>query len=603
MAFVTLSIDGKQACVEEGTMIIEAARSVGVDIPTLCYLKDINVVGSCRVCVVEVEGAKTLQAACVTPVSSGMVVHTNTPAVRASRRLSVEMILSNHPFDCLTCTRNLNCELQDLAERLGIRHVRFQQDKKDEPIDLSTPSIIRDPNKCILCRRCISVCEKIQSVNAIGPLGRGFSSNVGPAWGESMNASSCIYCGQCVLVCPVGALYEKEYTEEVWQALNDPEKFVLVQTAPATRVSIGEPFGLSPGSISTGKMVSALRQLGFNRVFDTDFAADLTIMEEGSELLDRLANDGPLPLITSCSPGWIKFMEEFYPEMAKNVSTCKSPQQMFGAVAKTYYAQKVGIDPSNMVVVSIMPCTAKKFECQRPEMSSSGYQDVDYVLTVRELARMIKQAGIDFKNLPEEEYDAPLGISTGAGVIFGATGGVMEAALRTAYEVHTGKSLSEIDFVEVRGIDGVKEASIDLNGTKLNVAVAHGIVNARVVLDRAKSGEKEYHFIEIMTCPGGCIGGGGQPIPTNADIIKSRIAAIYGADEAMTIRKSHENPAVKELYEKFLGKPLSYKSHELLHTTYTKRPQFGFMVNKDDQGAWPLEEIAAACAGSGDEDS
>jgi iron-only hydrogenase group A len=598
MALVTLTIDGKQVTVEEGTMIIEAARSAGIDIPSLCYLKDINVIGACRVCVVEVEGAKTLQAACVTPVRPGMVVRTNTPAVRASRKLTVELILSDHPYECPTCARNLNCELQTLADRLGIRRVRFQSPKEEEPVDMSTPAIVRDPNKCILCRRCVAVCEKVQTVNAIGPVGRGFDTTIAPAWGEGMGASTCIMCGQCVLVCPVGALYERDYIEEVWEALGDPDKFVIVQTAPATRVAIGEPFGLPPGSISTGKMVSALRQLGFDRVFDTDFAADLTIMEEGSELLDRLAKGGPLPLITSCSPGWIKFMETFYPDIADNVSSCKSPQQMFGAVAKTYYAKKMGIDPADMVVVSIMPCTAKKFECQRPEMNASGYQDVDYVLTVRELARMIKQAGIDFENLPEDEYDDPLGISTGAGVIFGATGGVMEAAVRTAYELYTGKTLDKIDFEDVRGLEGVKEAAIDLDGTKLKVAVAHGLANARAVLDAVKAGEAEYHFIEIMTCPGGCIGGGGQPIPTDTEIRKKRIAAIYEADRNMPLRKAHENPAIKELYDTFLGKPLSERAHQLLHTTYTRRPRHGTMVCKIEQEVWPLDEAAAGCTGT-----
>lgn len=593
MALVTLTIDGKTVTVEEGTSILEAAKSAGIDIPSLCYLREINVIGSCRVCVVEVERAKTLQAACVTPVGQGMVVRTNTPKVRASRRLTVEMILSDHPYECPTCPRNLNCELQELAERMGIRQVRFQGHKEEQPIDTSSPSIVRDPNKCILCRRCVSVCEKVQTVNAIGPWGRGSRTTIGPAWGESMNDSPCVNCGQCVLVCPVGALYEKDQTEEVWKVLADPGKYVIVQTAPATRVSIGEPFGLPQGSISTGKMVAALRRLGFAKVFDTDFAADLTIMEEGSELLERLQHGGPLPLITSCSPGWIKFMEEFYPELSKNVSSCKSPQQMFGALAKTYYAEKMGIDPANMVVVSIMPCTAKKFEAARPEMNSSGYADVDYVLTVRELARMIKQAGIDFSELPEEEYDAPLGISTGAGVIFGATGGVMEAALRTAYELATGKMLEKLDFEEVRGLEGVKEASVNLEGTVLKVAVAHGLGNARTLLDAVKSGEKQYHFIEIMTCPGGCIGGGGQPIPTDTSVREKRLAAIYEADRKMPLRKSHENPAVQELYRTYLGKPLSEKSHHLLHTHYRGRPKFGPMVEKNGQGIWAPDRAAA----------
>ncbi|MBE3519380.1 MAG: iron hydrogenase small subunit [Firmicutes bacterium] len=588
---VTLTIDGKQVTVKEGTNVVEAARAAGIDIPTLCYLKDVNAIGSCRVCVVEVEKSKTLQAACVTQVQPGMVVYTNTPRVRRARRLAVELILSEHPYECPTCPRNLNCELQTLAERMGIRHVRFQAKKDPKPIDDSTPAIIRDPNKCILCRRCVAVCQKIQGVDAIGPFKRGIDTAIGPAWGETLADSPCVQCGQCVLVCPVGALYEKDYTEEVWKALSDPSKHVIVQTAPATRVAIGEEFGLPYETVSTGKMVAALRRLGFAKVFDTDFAADLTIMEEGSELLERLENGGPLPLITSCSPGWVKFMEQFYPELADNVSSCKSPQQMFGALAKTYYAEKAGIDPSSIVVVSIMPCTAKKFECQRPEMTASGYQDVDYVLTVRELARMIKQAGIDFQDLEDEEYDAPLGISTGAGVIFGATGGVMEAALRTAYELHTGKTLPSVDFEPVRGMESIKEAEIQMDGTTLRVAVAHGLSNARALLERVKAGEK-YHFIEIMACPGGCIGGGGQPIPTNDEVRQKRIAAIYKADRGMPLRKSHENPAVQELYRTYLGKPLGPRSKKLLHTTYRWRHVFGTMVEKAGAAVWPVDQAA-----------
>lgn len=596
MAMVTLTIDGKQVTVPEGTPIIEAARTVGIDIPSLCYLKDINVIGSCRVCVVEVERAKTLQAACVTPVANGMVVHTNSPKVRAARKTVVELVLSDHPFECLTCPRNLNCELQALAERLGIRTVRYEGAHREErPVDASTPAIVRDPSKCILCRRCVSVCEKIQGVYAIGPYGRGMDTVIGPAWRETMGNSSCVQCGQCVLVCPVGALYERDYTNEVWAALQDPTKHVVVQTAPATRVAIGEPLGLEPGSISTGKMVAALRALGFDKVFDTDFTADLTIMEEGSEFLERLKKGGPLPLITSCSPGWIKYMEEFYPELSENVSSCKSPQQMFGALAKTFYAEKAGIDPKDIVSVSIMPCTAKKFECNRPEMSDSGYQDVDYVLTVRELARMIKEAGLDFKNLPDEEYDAPFGIGTGAGLIFGATGGVMEAALRTVYELVTGKTLEKIDFEDVRGLTGLKKATVDVNGTEVKVAVAHTLANAKILLDKVKSGEEQFHFIEIMTCPGGCIGGGGQPIPTDTEIREKRIAAIYEGDRQLPLRKSHENPAVQELYRTFLGHPLSHKSHELLHTHYKKRPRHGTMTVK--YGVTPAEEETAASNG------
>ncbi len=585
MAMVTLTIDGKQVTVPEGTNVLEAAKTVGIDIPSLCYLKDINVIGSCRVCVVEIERAKTLQASCVTPVANGMVVRTNTQKVRAARKATVEMILSDHPYECATCPRNLNCELQTLAERLGIREVRFQGERRQyHAPDYSTPAIIRDPDKCILCRRCVSVCEQVQGVEAIGPFGRGMNTMIGPAWGGTMADSSCVMCGQCVLVCPVGALYEKDYTDEVWAALHNPKKHVIVQTAPATRVSIGEPFGLPPGSVSTGKMVAALRRLGFDKVFDTNFSADLTIMEEGHELLKRLKEGGPLPLITSCSPGWVKYMEEFYPELSANVSTCKSPQQMFGALAKTYYAEKMGIDPADIMSVSLMPCTAKKYECERPEMRSSGYKDVDGVLTVRELARMIKEAGIDFKNLPEEEYDDPFGIGTGAGVIFGATGGVMEAALRTVYEVVTGKTLEKIDFEMVRGLVGLKKATVQVGDLPVRVAVAHTLSNAKIILDEVKAGEP-YHFIEIMTCPGGCIGGGGQPIPTNEEIRQKRIDAIYEADRGLPYRKSHENPAIKVIYEEFLGEPLGHKSHELLHTHYQKRPRHGTMADAVAQEA------------------
>ncbi|MBE3573703.1 MAG: iron hydrogenase small subunit [Moorella humiferrea] len=573
MSTVKLTIDNIPVEVEAGTTILKAAEKAGIHIPTLCYLEGINEIGACRVCVVEVEGARTLMASCVAPVAEGMVVKTNSPRVRMARRLNVELLLSNHKMECPTCIRNLNCELQSLAQELGIRQVRFEGKKSEYPIDDSTPAIIREPDKCILCRRCVAVCEKVQGVKAIAPMGRGFDTVIAPAFQDKLLNIPCVECGQCTLVCPVGALYEKDYTNEVWAALADPEKFVVVQTAPATRVSIGQEFGLPPGSINTGQMVAALRRLGFDRVFDTDFSADLTIMEEGSEFIERFTKGGPLPLITSCSPGWIKFMEHFYPEFIPNVSTCKSPQQMFGAVAKTYYAQKVGIDPAKMVVVSIMPCTAKKFECQRPEMRDSGFQDVDYVLTTRELARMIKEAGIDFKSLPEEQYDDPLGESTGAAVIFGATGGVMEAALRTAYELITGKTLPSLDFHDVRGLNGIKEATVDIEGTKVRVAVAHSLGHARQLLERVKAGE-QYHFIEIMCCPGGCIGGGGQPIPTTTEIREQRIKGIYQADAQMPIRKSHENPSIQALYREFLGKPLSEKSHHLLHTHYTPRGKY-----------------------------
>ncbi|MGI9860198.1 NADH-dependent [FeFe] hydrogenase, group A6 [Moorella naiadis] len=573
MSTVKLTIDNVPVEVEAGTTILKAAEEAGIHIPTLCYLEGINEIGACRVCVVEVEGARNLMASCVTPVAEGMMVKTNSPRVRMARRLNVELLLSNHKMECPTCIRNLNCELQSLAQELGIRQVRFEGKKSEYPIDDSTPAIIREPDKCILCRRCVSVCEKVQGVKAIAPLGRGFDTVIAPAFQEKLLDIACVECGQCTLVCPVGALYEKDYINDVWAALADPEKFVVVQTAPATRVSIGQEFGLPPGSVNTGQMVAALRRLGFDRVFDTDFTADLTIMEEGSEFIERFTKGGVLPLITSCSPGWVKFMEHFYPEFIPNVSTCKSPQQMFGAVAKTYYAQKAGIDPAKMIVVSIMPCTAKKFECQRPEMRDSGYQDVDYVLTTRELARMIKETGIDFRSLPEEQYDDPLGESTGAAVIFGATGGVMEAALRTAYELITGETLPALDFYDVRGLKGIKEATVDIKGTQVRVAVAHSLGHARQLLERVKAGE-QYHFIEIMCCPGGCIGGGGQPIPTNTAIREERIKGIYQADKEMPIRKSHENPSIQALYREFLGQPLGEKSHHLLHTKYTPRGKY-----------------------------
>jgi NADH-quinone oxidoreductase subunit G/NADP-reducing hydrogenase subunit HndD len=574
MELVTLSIDQERVKIEPGSTVLAAAKKAGVQIPTLCYLKDINAIGACRICLVEVKGAKSLQASCVTPVAEGMEVRTNTPAVRQARRLTLELILSNHPMECLTCIRNLNCELQRLAESFGIRQVRFDGEKTDYPIDNSTPSIVRESQKCVLCRRCVAVCDQIQGVKAIGPQERGFDTVIDPAFHQSLMEVACAMCGQCTLVCPTGALHERDQIAEVWAALADPKKHVVVQTAPATRVSVGEMFGMEPGSIVTGKMVAALRRLGFDRVFDTDFTADLTIMEEGSELLHRLQTGGTLPLITSCSPGWIKFIEHFYPDLLPHLSTCKSPQQMFGALAKTYYAHKTGIDPADIFVVSIMPCTAKKFEAQRPEMIDSGHTDVDVVLTTRELGRMLHQAGIDWASLPEEEYDAPLGISTGAGVIFGATGGVMEAALRTAYELVTKEELQNLNFTEMRGLQGIKEAAVEVGGITVKVAVAHTLGNARKILDLIQEGKADYHFIEIMCCPGGCIGGGGQPIPTNTEIRAKRINGTYTADEQMTLRKSHLNPAVQVLYSEFLGEPLGHKSHELLHTHYTTRVKY-----------------------------
>lgn len=574
MSLINITIDGRPVQVPPGTTILEAARKAGVKIPTLCYLEELSVIGACRLCLVQVEGARTLVAACVAQAGEGMIVHTNTPAVRQARRINLELILSNHPRECLTCLRNTNCELQRLAAELGVDRVRFEGEMSPYGVDDSSPALVRDPRKCVLCRRCVAVCSEVQGVSAIAVQERGFDTVVAPAFLAPLGEVSCVNCGQCSLVCPTAAIHERDQTAEVWAALADPEKHVVVQTAPAVRVSVGEMFGLEPGSIVTGKLVAALRRLGFDRVFDTDFAADLTIMEEANEFIHRLQKGGPLPLITSCSPGWIKFIEHFYPQLLPNLSTCKSPQQMFGALAKTYYAQRAGIDPVKIFVVSIMPCTAKKFEARRPEMRASGYWDVDVVLTTRELGRMIKQAGFDFASLPEEDYDEPLGISTGAGAIFGATGGVMEAALRTAYELLTGATLLSLDFEEVRGLKGIKEAVVGINGREVRVAVANGLGNARRVLDTVINGEKEYHFIEIMACPGGCVGGGGQPIPTNRETRARRVAAIYQVDRQLPLRKSHENPAVQALYREFLGKPSGHKSHELLHTHYTPRERF-----------------------------
>ena len=580
MATVKLTVDGVPVEVEAGSTVLNAAEKAGINIPTLCYLEGIHEVGACRVCVVDV-GAKALQAACVAPVAEGMKVLTNTPAVRTARKTTVELILSNHPDNCPSCVRNLNCELQALAESLNIRGNRFEGARNEWKPDVSSHSIVRDPNKCILCRRCVSVCEKVQGVQAIGPINRGFNTVIGPAFGEPLADSVCVNCGQCILVCPVGALYEKDGIAKTWAALSDPGKHVVVQTAPAVRVALGETQGGEPGEVVTGQMVAGLRRLGFDGVMDTDFTADLTILEEGTELIERLTKGGVLPMITSCSPGWIKFIEHFYPDLLPNLSTCKSPQQMFGALAKTFYAEKKGIDPASIFSVSIMPCTAKKFECERPEMRDSGYQDVDVVLTTRELGRMMKEAGIVLDKLPEEEYDPPMGLTTGAAVIFGATGGVCEAALRTVYEVVTKEPLEDVNFKFCRGLAGVKEAEVDLKGTKVKVAVSHSLSNARKVLDMVRAGNPNgWAFIEVMCCPGGCIGGGGQPIPTNTAIRQKRIDGTYTADERLAIRKSHENPAITAIYKEFLGQPLGHKSHELLHTKYTPRGRYRIRKEK-----------------------
>ncbi len=572
MAKVNITINGQQIAAEPGATILDAARQAGIYIPTLCYHSDLMPDGVCRVCSVEVKGQRTLCAACCYPVSDGLEVQTHTPKTREARKMIVELMLANHPQECLTCSKNQKCELQKLAKELGIQDVRFKGERKLYPLDETSCSIIRDPEKCVLCGRCARTCADIQSVAALHSAGRGWDTVIASGVGGDLADAVCVNCGQCINRCPVGALKGKDPAAAIWDAIYDPTKHVIVQTAPAVRATIGEEFGLQPGTRTTGKMVTALRMLGFDKVFDTDFTADLTIMEEGSELIERVTKGGVLPQITSCSPGWIKFIEYYYPELLPHLSSCKSPQQMFGALAKTYYAQKMGIDPKDIVSVSIMPCVAKKFECDRPEMYSSGYKDVDYVLTTREAAGMMKEAGIDLPNLEDGEFDAPFGITTGAAVIFGNTGGVMEAALRTAYELITGQTLGDVNIQAVRGMEGVREATIQVGDLPVKAAVAHGLANAREVLEGIKSGRfKDYAFIEIMCCPGGCIGGGGQPQPTSEEIRAKRIAGIYDEDANMSIRKSHESPAVKALYEEFLGKPLSHKSHELLHTAYTPR--------------------------------
>ena len=587
MSDVTLKIDGVSVTVPAGTTVLEAAKIAGIRIPTLCYMKDVNEIGACRMCLVET-GGRAPAAACVMPVealprnrATGEInVKTNTPLLRSIRKTNLELLLSNHDKKCLSCPRNTNCELQQLCREYGVEDEnRFAGSMTKAVVDTSSLAIVRNNAKCILCRRCSAVCEKVQKVGVIGPIMRGMATQISTPWGMALADTGCINCGQCVAACPTGALSEKDDTDKVWAALADPTKHVVVQSAPAVRAALGEEFGLPIGTSVTGKLAASLRRLGFDKVFDTDFAADLTIMEEATELVGRVKEGGVLPMITSCSPGWIKFCETYYPEFIPNLSSCKSPHEMEGAVIKSYYAEKAGIDPASIVVVSVMPCTAKKYEAARPELGHDGLADVDVVIPTRELARMIKQAGIDFTRLPDERFDEMLGDYSGAAVIFGVTGGVMEAALRTAYEVITGDKLAKLEFTDVRGFEGVKEASYNLNGLELKVAVANSTGAASQLLDAVKAGEKSYTFIEIMGCPGGCVNGGGQPIvsPTvreDVDVKGLRAKALYDEDAALSVRKSHELPAITKLYDEYFGEPNSHKAHELLHTTYTARKKY-----------------------------
>ncbi len=577
---VRLYINDREIIAEKDTNILEAARSVGIKIPSLCYIKDINQVGTCRVCLVEVDtgGRRSLQASCVYPVSEGLKVYTDSPRARRARKRVVELMLSDHDMQCLTCVRNLNCELQKLADEMGIRKIRVSGEQRRYPIQNKNPFIVRDYNKCVKCRRCEAVCREVQGVNVYSAKNRGFETVIAPAFMKDLGKVDCISCGQCVMNCPTGSLSEREYIDDVWRAIEDPEKYVVVQTAPAIQVTLGEAFGLPQGTRVTGKIPAALRRLGFDQVFSTEFAADLTIVEEGHELLERIEKGGKLPLISSCSPGWVKYCEHFYPEFIENLSTCKSPMEMFGALVKNFFSKKININPEKMVVVAVMPCTAKKFEAARPEMITPGGRDVDYVLTTREMARMIRSAGIRFDELPDEDYDQPLGFATGAGAIFAATGGVTEAVIRTALAL-TGSDDPDgrLEFKEVRGLRGIKEATVNIKDKQLKLAVAHGTRNAKRLLEKIK-GRAKYHFIEIMACPGGCVGGGGQPITgkkkpenVNREPAKIRAKSLYQIDINKKLRKSHENPAIIQLYKEYLGHPLSPKAKELLHTRYTPR--------------------------------
>ena len=579
MNYVTITIDGIKVTVPENYTVLEAAREAQINIPTLCYLKDVQQIGACRLCLVEIKGARAYQAACVAPISDGMEIYTNTEKLRKVRKINLELILSTHNRECTSCVRSGNCELAALCKEYGVNDYPYDGEKFEYEVDDLSPSLVRDNSKCISCRRCIAACNDVQKIGAIGLSQRGIKTVVGSAFERSIVDAPCVYCGQCILACPVGALKEKDNTADVWAALNDPEKYVVVQPAPAVRATLGEEFGMPMGTSVTGKLATALRRLGFDKVFDTDFGADLTIMEEGTELLQRMQNGGVLPMITSCSPGWIKYCETFFPEFIPNLSSCKSPHEMEGALIKSYFAEKEGIDPKNIYVVSVMPCTSKKYEAARPELSRDGMKDVDAVITVRELARMIKTASIDFVRLPDSDFDSVMGESTGASVIFGTTGGVMEAALRTVYEVVTGKELTDVNLTAVRGLEGIKEAEVDLDGKVVRVAVAHGTANAKALLESIKRGEKQYDFIEIMACPGGCIHGGGTPIVSATersyvDVRATRAKALYNEDAGKAKRKSHENEEVKKLYAEYLGEIGGHKAHELLHTHYTARKKY-----------------------------
>ena len=578
---VTLTIDGESIKVKEGTTILQAAKKAGIDIPTLCFLKDINEVGDCRMCIVEVEGRRGFATSCIEKVKEGMVVHTHTPNVLEARRVILDLIISNHHKDCLTCTRSGNCELQVLATKFNVLNVEYPGEMSKHRIDDKSPAIVRDFNKCILCRRCVATCKNVQGIGAIDCINRGFESCISTVGDHSLNDVNCTFCGQCIQSCPTGALHEKESLNEVWVKLKDPDTYVVVQTAPSIRVALGEEFGMDIGTNVEGKMITALKRLGFDKVFDTNTGADFTIMEEANEFVERFKAEDSLPMMTSCCPGWVRYVEENYPELLPHLSSCKSPHQMFGALIKSYYAKKENIDPSKIYVVSVMPCIAKKFERERPEMKNNGLYDVDNVITTRELAKMIKQANINFEKLEDSKFDDPMGEATGAGAIFGTTGGVMEAALRTAQDLLTGKDLDRINFEAVRGGKGIKKATVNIAGKEIKVVAASGLKNARKILEEIKQGKADYQFIEIMACPGGCIMGGGQPIKSSkirseVDVRKLRAESLYTIDEKSTIRKSHENPVLKKIYKDYLEEPGSYRAHKLLHTHYQARPKYNF---------------------------